>query len=98
MMKMMKMCLVHQNNNKKKNRKNILKNETGSDEENMWFCRECGEEWDENGDGQWIACDICSQTYHSQCSCVQYETSQYWSIQFDEAEFECKEYELALNQ
>ena len=49
---------------KQKNRKNLKKNATGNDGEDIWFCRECGEEWDENGDDRWTVCDICSQTYH----------------------------------
>ena len=69
-----------------------------NDKEDIWFCWDCGEEWDENGDDQWIVCDICSQTYHLQCSGVQYETSQYWSIQLDKVKFECEECELALNE
>ena len=35
---------------KRKKQKKSLKNATANDEKNIWFCRECGEEWDGNGD------------------------------------------------
>ena len=89
------MCLVHQN---EKKAEKIKKNTTANYVEDIWFCWECGEEWDQNGDDWWIVCNICSQTYHLKCSGVQYETSPYWSIQLDEVEFECEESKLALNE
>ena len=49
------------------------------------------QEWGKTGDDWLIVCDICSQTYHLQCSGVQYKTSQYWSIQLDEVVFEREE-------
>ena len=65
--------------------------------DNFWQCRDCADEWDKDGDDQWIVCDVCNQLYHLQCSGIQYTISEYWNIQLDDIDFECEECERFLH-
>ena len=71
--------------NKNKNRKKI------NSSEDLWICSDwdCGEEWDDESNDRWVVCDSCSDRFHLQCSGIEYETSNYWDIDFESMVFEC---------
>ena len=75
--------------------KKVLRKKT--ENENIWQCRDCADERDEDGDDRCIVCDVCNQPYHLHCSGIQYSISEYWNIQLDEIDFECEECERVLH-
>ena len=60
-------------------------------DEDIWSCRECGDEWDDNSSDRWIVCDICSERFHLQCSVLMYKQSADKTIKLDKIEFESNE-------
>lgn len=57
----------------------------------VWLCRHCEEEWDAEDDNRWIACDICDEWYHLQCSGLQYDAKEYNDIDLKDVDFYCDE-------
>ena len=71
--------------------------EKKTENQNIWQCGDCADEWDEDDDDHQIVCDVCNQPYHLQFSGIQYTILEYWTIQLDEINFECEECERVLN-
>ncbi len=69
--------------------KNLTRNDI--DDEEVWLCRLCKEEWDYDDDNRWIVCDICDEKYHLQCSGLQYEANEYYDIDLGDVDFYCDE-------
>ena len=62
----------------KSNGKENNKENDYCDEE--WFCTDCNEPRDEDGEDCWIICDICSRKYYLQCSEIQYRDYAFWTL------------------
>ena len=87
----MRMCPVLSAGRKCSRKKEVPELIDDTDDEDIWRCRECGNEWDDDSSDCWIVCDFCSEHFHLQCSGLMYKTSAYWIINLDEIEFECNE-------
>ena len=75
-------------------RKRLLKESKGKkfrNRLNTWACRDCEEEWDDNDPHMWVECDTCGNKHHLKCSGIRYKTKDYWKINLDSFQFECKE-------
>ena len=51
-----------------------------------------GEEWDDESNDCWVACDSCGDRFHLQCSGIEYETSDYWDIDLESMLVECESF------
>ena len=43
----------------------------------------------ENGDDVWIGCDKCPRWYHLQCTDIQFNPSEYYDFDVQNADFAC---------
>ena len=60
------------------------------EEEDIWECEWCGEDWNDNDDNRWILCDVCDERFHLQCSGIQYKEKEYYDIDIDNVTFHCE--------
>lgn len=65
----------------------IMSRLTTSDDA-IWFCRNC-EQFDEKKENRWICCDKCGATLHLECSGLDYDDEEYFSIEIEELQFKC---------
>ena len=74
----------------RKERKVSRKVDEDEDEnDDVWICNECKEEWDDDDENRWILCDICDAKFHLQCSGFCYEIDEYWKINLENIIFHC---------
>jgi len=61
------------------------------DDGELWICKECDMEWDDNSADRWIVCNLCGEKFHLQCSGLKYLKPQYWTLNLNKVDFECSE-------
>ena len=60
-----------------------------NDDDEQWICSCCNKTWEEDGDDRWIVCLVCRKQYHLQCSGVEYETRDYYTLDIESINFKC---------
>ena len=60
------------------------------EEEDIWECEWCGQDWNDNDGNRWILCDVCDKRFHLQCFGIQYKEEEYYDIDIDNVTFHCE--------